>query len=87
MKQFYTNRSMHKIMYNPPSKTNWYSVGFFNESYARAYNEGYMAAKNKSPENNPYKPSGHERDTTFYDEMNYYWYKGFEDYDDYNNNL
>lgn len=29
----------------------------------------------------PYKPSGHERDTTYADEAHYQWNQGFDDYE------
>ncbi len=33
----------------------------------------------KKGTDNPYKPSGHPRDTTFEDECNYLWECGWED--------
>lgn len=55
---------------------------FDNDYFEEAYNEGYQAAKDgKSEDDNPYPPSGHERETTFKDELNYHWYQGFWDYE------
>lgn len=46
-----------------------------------AYDEGYQAAKDGLDETeNPWELSGHERDTTYQDEMHYAWYSGWEDY-------
>lgn len=70
------------INYNPPSTANWHQTGYFDETYARAYEEGFDAAHaNKVLDDNPYKPSGHERDHTYMDELNYWWYKGWCDYE------
>ncbi len=69
-------------MYNPPSQSNWVSTGPFIEEYARAYEEGFHAYKDgKSVEENPYPRSGHERDTTFSDELHQYWIEGFFAYE------
>lgn len=44
----------------------------------RAFNEGYQAyCEGKLIEDNPYKPSGDERDTKFEDELNFQWYSGW----------
>ena len=65
-------------MYDPPSKTNWVYTCLFDEEFAEAYNLGYEASKqNKILDDNPYRPSGHERDTTWSDELNYWWYSGW----------
>jgi len=46
-----------------------------------AYDEGYEAAKaGKSEDDNPYELSGHERDTTYEDEMHFAWYNGWSSY-------
>ncbi len=48
-----------------------------DESMKEAYYQGFVAAQQgKKKSCNPYKPSGHERDTTFEDELYYYWYSG-----------
>ena len=66
------------FMYNPPSKNNWCFSNYFSDSYREAYDEGYAAAKaGKKEEENPHKLSGHERDTTFDDELHYWWWSGF----------
>ncbi len=68
-------------MYDPPTEKNWVMVYPLIQSYVDAYEEGYQAAKQgKALEDNPYEESGHERDTTYSDEMNYWWYCGFVDY-------
>lgn len=60
-------------MYDPPYK----------EVFAKAYDEGYQAKKEwKSIEDNPYESSGHERDTTFSDELHYWWYAGYSAMED-----
>ncbi len=55
--------------YSPPSD----KYGFVEE-----YNLGYNAGLEGKSEvhDNPYPESGHERDTTFQDEQNYFWYQG-----------
>lgn len=46
--------------------------------YKKAYDLGYQAASSGlSEKDNPYPTSGHERDTTFDDELHYQWYSGF----------
>lgn len=74
-------------MYNPPQKdprpqySNYvaYSTNIWSDSFKDAYDEGFLAAKEEKNEDNPYKPSGHERDTTFMDKLHYYWWRGFSD--------
>ena len=54
-----------------------------DEYFKKAYDEGFHAAEaGKSLDDNPYEPSGHPRDTTFTDELNYYWYSGHSDFTD-----
>jgi hypothetical protein len=49
--------------------------------FKKVYDAGYNAAKSGlSPTENPYKPSGHERDTTLDDELHMEWETGYEDY-------
>lgn len=65
-------------MYDPPKKDDVY---YFMDSYKTAYDEGYNAAKDGKPENdNPYEESNHPRDTTYNDEMHYWWYVGYSHY-------
>ena len=53
-----------------------------DEYQQRAFNEGYEAcSKGKTLDDNPYEPSGHERDTTFEDELHFQWYSGFNEAD------
>lgn len=62
-------------MYNPPDEEDC-------EFYYKAYNLGFKTAMEGGIEgDNPYKPSEHERDTTFDDELYFYWIKGFGDYE------
>lgn len=69
-------------MYNPPSKDNWVMVAGFMPCYAEAYDAGYAAARAGLPESaNPHKPSGHERDLSWDDEMHYWWYSGWMDHE------
>lgn len=66
-------------MYDPPNKKEW----GFSEIFVEAYHLGYEAARaGKDAEDNPYTPSGHERDTTFEDELYYHWYVGFSDFEE-----
>jgi hypothetical protein len=63
--------------YNPPSETNWVYTHPFHPMYAKAYIEGFMAAKCGQPESdNLYPTSGNERDTTLSDELHFWWYVG-----------
>lgn len=58
------------VSYDPPE----------NPYYAEAYRAGYLAGKSGDElEDNPYPGSGHERDTTFEDELQYQWQSGFMD--------
>lgn len=59
-------------MYRPPDKEED-EFGFFKE----AYDAGYKAAQAGESYKNPYKESGHERDSTFDDELHYYYYTGY----------
>ena len=55
-----------------------------DNSYYNYYLEGFIACyERKSEDDNPYTPSGHERDTTFQDEQHYHWYSGYWDCADY----
>jgi hypothetical protein len=64
-------------MFNPPQRR------YKKDPLVGAYIDGYFAAKKKKPlEENPYKPSGHERDTTFDDERHYQWYRGWMDFEE-----
>jgi hypothetical protein len=70
-------------VYDPPSQDNWVLRGRFSESYKRAYDEGFQAAKDGKPQDdNPYVPTGHERDTGHADDLHYYWWSGWEDFID-----
>jgi len=65
-------------MYDPPSPTNWYYTHPFDSIYAESYNAGYRAFKEgKKEDENPWPPSGHERDTNLNDELGYWWFCGF----------
>ena len=69
------------MIYDPPSETNWVYVHSFDKTYAEAYDEGQNSARcGHPPESCPYRESGHERDTTYQNELNYWWHHGFEDY-------
>lgn len=49
-------------------------------AFKEQYDEGFKHSMQGGKESdNPYKPSGHERDTTFEDERHYQWYSGFWD--------
>jgi dihydrofolate reductase len=51
-----------------------------NDSFEDAYRNGFDAKlMGLTHDDNPHELSGHERDTTYSDECNYQWYKGFED--------
>jgi hypothetical protein len=59
-----------------PDKDKWY-----DEDYGKAWDEGYLAAGDGQPlESNPYKESGHERDSTHSDECHYWWYSGWNEF-------
>lgn len=50
----------------------------------QCYLNGFVCCyKRGSEDDNPYVPSGHERDTTFDDQKHYYWYSGYWDCADY----
>lgn len=51
------------------------------EEYLKiAFKEGWDAYHKGIQENgNPYKPSGHERDTTFEDERHAEWWRGWNE--------
>jgi hypothetical protein len=70
--------------YNLPSKSGFYDDEhpIILESYDEAYKLGYQAAKEGKDEekDNPHELSGHERDTTYSDELHHQWYCGFNDY-------
>jgi len=66
-------------MYDPPDK----KESGFSEMFVEAYHLGYEAAKNDElVDDNPYVLSGHERDTTFEDELHYHWYVGYSDFEE-----
>lgn len=68
-------------MYNPPSKSHWVSSHSFQQEYADEYDAGFKAAADgKSLDDNPNELSGHERDTTYSDELHYWWYVGFSNF-------
>lgn len=70
-------------MYDPPSLKNWVYKHYYSNSYKIAYDRGYIAAQNKLKlQDNPYKESFHERETTFNDELNYWWYVGWCDFNE-----
>jgi hypothetical protein len=53
-------------------------MGEENTYYRAAWEAGRKArADGKGEDANPYKPSGHERDTTFEDECHYQWWSGY----------
>lgn len=69
------------MSYDPPSETRWVYTHRFDESYAKAYEYGFdAAAEGKTLKDNPYKHSTHERQTTYDDELSYWWYSGHEAY-------
>lgn len=72
------------MSYRPPSKDNWHSTGWFSQSYADEYNHGYNEAKEGKLYTPPYEESGHERDTTYHDELNYWYYSGYYSYEENN---
>lgn len=68
-------------MYNPPKQKEWDSP-FLHELFVEQYDLGYNCAKSGGKlDDNPNEPSGHERDTTVKDELYFYWYSGFEDFE------
>lgn len=69
-------------MYNPPSKINWVHVGSFLESYKEYYDIGYNASKDNKEYEEPFEPSKHERDTSYTDELNFWYYCGYYDWEE-----
>jgi len=68
--------------YDPPSKENWCRTDRFAECYAEAYDAGYKAARDGKPErDNPHQRTNHERDSGHSDDMHYYWWCGWNDYE------
>ncbi len=66
--------------FNPPSKTNWCYSSRFDENFAKEYINGFNACnEGKELRDNPHKESKHERDTTYEDELHYWWYSGYLD--------
>lgn len=53
---------------------------YMAEAFKENYDLGYNAAKDGKKYKNPHKPSGHERDTTYDDEMNFWYYCGYYDF-------
>ena len=71
------------MAYEPPSKANWVMAWPYDPLFAEVYTRGYHAAHNGvSAENNPYTLSGHERDTTYKDELHEWWWHGWNDRDE-----
>jgi len=69
-------------MYDPPEKSNWVYTGSWEEFHKDDYNRGFVSAYlGGKQEYNPFKPSGYERETTYDDESNYWWYSGWKDFD------
>ncbi len=73
-------------MYDPPRPKMRPTGGIVLQIYldysdTLIYDQGYAAAHlGRSREANPYELSGHERDTTYSDELNMLWGRGFDDY-------
>lgn len=65
-------------MYSPPKDN------ICNEYHVEAYDNGYNDRKNgiEYRADELYKPSGHERDTSFSDRLNFAYYQGYYDYED-----
>lgn len=71
------------MAYEPPSRANWAMDWQYDRLFAEAYTRGYQACHNGiSAANNPYTPSGHERDTTYDDELHQWWWRGWNDRDE-----
>ncbi len=79
-------------MYDPPEPevVHWGFSPYEEYDTIFAYDEGYAAAHllkylpfllGAKCHICPYKPSGHERDTTWADEAHYLWNRGFDDYE------
>ena len=47
-----------------------------SEEFQEAYRQGYQAGREGGGKKNPYPESGHERETTYEDELHYQWYSG-----------
>lgn len=62
------------MAFNPPSPQ------YPDDPLVRAYRLGYEAAQRGEVDAaNPHEPSGHERETTFQDELHYHWWLGHKD--------
>lgn len=53
----------------------------FSDSFKEMYDRGYNEAREGKEYNEPYEYSGHERDTTYNDQLNYWYYSGYYDYE------
>lgn len=60
--------------YNPPFANS--SLGFTG-AYREYYDKGFLDARNGVPYCDPFAPSGHERDVSYTDQLNYYYYSGY----------
>lgn len=70
-------------MFDPPFANNWIHSNSYDVCYLEAYCKGYKHAQNKGLESdNPYIQSGLERETAWDDERHYWWYSGFNDYEE-----
>jgi len=69
-------------MFNPPTEDNWHKTGKCSEYFTKAYELGYLDASKGFTFTYPYKHSNHERDTTFEDECNFWYYSGYYDWED-----
>ena len=62
---------------------NWVSTGLPSLYHNEAYMEGWLAAmRGFTDGSNPYELSGHERDTSFMNELHYQWMRGYDDFKD-----
>lgn len=69
-------------MYNPPTIREYPHIHpLLIKDYRDAYDSGYADAKNGMEYKNPHEPSGHEREMTYNDELNYQYYSGFYSYE------
>jgi hypothetical protein len=66
------------MAYEPPTEDDSFSW----ETYKKYYDKGFNDAKNGLDYHELFKPSGHERDTTWEDEMNYWYYSGWSAFED-----
>lgn len=71
------------MSYDPPSPTKWYYTHTFDKEYKEMYDKGYNDAKEGKEYTEPHKPSNHERDTTYEDELNYWYYSGYYSYENF----